>query len=81
MRVQVFDPMVKIEKLRNIYGNAAKSWDELSSASILILAVAHDAFKDLDLLSLAEESAIIVDIKAFFDRDNLSKLGHSFWRL
>ncbi len=81
MRVQVFDPMVKIERLRNIYGNAAKSWDELSSASILILAVAHDAFKDLDLLSLAEESAIIVDIKAFFDRDNLSKLGHSFWRL
>mgnify|MGYP006090813231 CR=1 FL=1 len=81
MRVQVCDPMVKIEKLRTIYGNDAKLWNELSSSSLLILAVAHDVFRDLDLLSLAHESAVIVDIKAFFDRKIVSELGHSIWRL
>ena len=81
MRVQVCDPMVKIEKLQNIYGNDAKLWNELSPSPLLILAVAHDVFRGLDLLSLAHESAVILDIKAFFDRDVVAKLGHSIWRL
>ena len=81
MQVQICDPMVEIEKLRNIYGNDAKLWGDLATSSLLILAVAHDVFRDLDLFSLAQESSVIVDIKAFFDRNTVEDLGHSIWRL
>tara|TARA_Y100000994_G_C15657049_1_gene427852 strand:+ start:40 stop:1275 length:1236 start_codon:yes stop_codon:yes gene_type:complete len=81
MQVQVCDPMVEIESLVGIYGENAKSWGDLAPASLLILAVPHEVFKELDVLSFAQDCSVIVDIKSFFDREYIADLGHSLWRL
>lgn len=68
--VDVYDPHVNKKEVFQEYGISLVK--ELGQYEAVILAVAHDSFRQLDLQKLKkDENAIVFDIKAFFERDQV----------
>lgn len=69
--VDVFDPWADKEEVKHEYGlDLIKDVDELQSDKYkgIILAVAHNQFKNLDFLSLRTNGAVVYDVKGILDR-------------
>lgn len=67
MRVDIFDPLAKAEKVKALYGlnllhSIATQYDAI------ILAVAHKDFMGVNLKAYLNEKGIIYDLKAVLDR-------------
>ncbi len=72
LQVDVFDPHASSEEVAHEYGIQLKTGESnLIKYSAIILAVAHDYFKNLDISSLREQSSIIYDVKGFFSKENV----------
>ncbi|MBU1003859.1 MAG: nucleotide sugar dehydrogenase [Proteobacteria bacterium] len=88
VQVLVHDPVADPAEAMHEYGIELTPLDKMTSLDGLILAVAHDQFRQLDLSpgSLARlfahpPSAVVLDIKGFFDGPALSEQGIDYWRL
>jgi UDP-N-acetyl-D-galactosamine dehydrogenase len=86
MRVLVCDPMVSAEEAREEYGLTMVAMDELRDLDALIVAVSHDAFKDLTLETLAtwfrpSADPILIDVKGLYERPKAEAAGFRYWRL
>lgn len=65
--IEVYDPHVNASEVFEEYGIVITN--KLNKYNAIILAVSHDEFLDLDLLSLkAKSDSIIYDIKSILDR-------------
>lgn len=58
---------------RREYGIEIKSWEDLPAADVVVIAVAHDAYRKAGAARIAERLALgpagrIVDVKAVFGR-------------
>ncbi len=60
--------------------------DALRDLDALILAVAHDAYKDLSLTDIAGwfrpgANLVLIDVKGLYDREAVTAAGFATWRL
>ncbi len=80
----VSDPYADPKIVKNHYGVDLLTQDKIIDCDVLIFAVAHNEFKNLDFPEInlmAKESALIIDIKSMFDAKKFEDKNLSFWRL
>lgn len=82
--IVVCDPQADPDDVKHEYGIELSPLDEVKDATALIVAVAHDEFKQLSveqLLGMMNHVKLLVDVKNTFDKGLLEKSGVEVWRL
>ncbi|GAU07604.1 UDP-N-acetyl-D-galactosamine dehydrogenase [Desulfoplanes formicivorans] len=84
--VLVHDAYADKKEARKYYGIDLNSLEELKELDGLIIAVAHDAYKHMDMDQLAgmfknPDKIIIGDIKGMLDREEADEHNMCTWRL
>jgi len=84
--VLVHDAMADPEEAREELGVELCSLDDMRDLDALILAVSHDAYKALTPAAILPwfadpDTALVIDVKGFFDRASLDDAGIAWWRL
>ncbi len=69
LNVDVYDPWASKEEVKHEYGVEVFNKLPLKKYNAIILTVAHNEFKDLDVDLLKNGKAIVYDVKGFFDKD------------
>jgi len=69
MDVDVYDPWANVDDVKTEYGVELLQDSPLKNYDVVILAVAHQQFLDLDYVSFKEKGAVIFDTKSFIDRN------------
>ena len=65
----VFDPEADFEELMEFYGDSAiKSLSEKNNYDILIIAVSHKVFLDLDIDKFLHDKSVVFDVKGIFPK-------------
>ena len=84
----VVDPWASEKDAAHEYGVSLTPLSEIKDADCIIVAVAHNEFKELsldDIKKLFRESAdnekVLIDVKGLYDIDALKKSGMRYWRL
>jgi UDP-N-acetyl-D-galactosamine dehydrogenase len=69
--VTIFDPWVNIDEVMEEYDIEVYNSKSILNAkySVVILAVSHDVFLEIDLARIKEENSILFDIKGFFPQN------------
>ncbi len=83
--VQILDPIVNAKEVKENYGIDLIEFEEINNIDAAIFCVAHNCFKEIDLVELkskmAGDSPFIFDIKWIFDKEDIEKLGYRYWRV
>ena len=84
--VQVHDPLADKAEAKREYGVELMDLSALEPTDAVIMAVAHDRYKEMDsaaLLALLRKNrpVVFVDVKGRCDMDPLQKAGVRTWRL
>jgi UDP-N-acetyl-D-galactosamine dehydrogenase len=82
--VDVCDPLAEPSAAKSEYGIELRSWESLTEADALIVAVAHRRFTRLTPETLAGKlvrHGVVVDVKACLDRSAFASAGYRLWRL
>lgn len=84
----VVDPWANEKDAMNEYGVELADISEINNADCIILAVAHNEFKTMQMLELnhlygdkPHGEKILIDVKGVFDADEVKKYGIRSWRL
>lgn len=82
----VVDPWATEEDALHGYGIKLKELSDADAADCVILAVAHNEFRELGSRKIADllfdaSNGIVVDVKGILDQDDLASLGVTCWRL
>ena len=84
----VVDPEANFEEARKEYNINLTELEEVENADCIVLAVAHNKFKDLNLEKIdalfgdfAPKEKIIIDIKSILNEESIRSKGYSYWRL
>ncbi|WP_026894343.1 nucleotide sugar dehydrogenase [Clostridiisalibacter paucivorans] len=84
----VVDPEADAAEAKHEYGIELVNINEVKDADCLVLAVAHDTFKqiswnDIDSLygKFDNNEKILIDVKSILDKTEIVKRGYSYWRL
>ena len=84
-RVHVCDPTADAAEAMHEYGITLVPWDELTPSRVMVCAVAHRAFRQMNPKTLAQKiggkGAVVVDVKSALDHKALSNEGVTVWRL
>ncbi len=67
--IDVYDPWADADEVKREYNISLLQYPNLDDYNAIILAVAHDKFKELDLRS--NDRQVLFDIKSFIDKDNV----------
>ena len=84
VEVLVHDPLADREEARSEYGIDLLDWDAMRQMDAVVLAVGHDAFRDLDVTELAgrcRKGAPLMDVKAVLSPAEVEAAGFRLWRL
>jgi len=80
----VCDPTAEAREVKEEYGLDMVSWEEARGADVLIVAVAHDKFRQMSASEYTEftkPGAIVADVKHILNSVELEKLGLIYWCL
>lgn len=84
----VVDPEADSDEAKHEYGIDLVDINEVKDADCLVLAVAHDTFKqmswnDIDALygDFDTKEKVLIDVKSILDRKEIEEKGYSYWRL
>lgn len=84
----VVDPWASAEEARREYGIELVGLSDVHGADCIIVAVAHDAFKKLDLNDLKklyrlsdDEEKVLLDVKGLYKISDLKTSKMKYWRL
>ncbi len=81
----VADPDADANEAKWLYGIEFVDIDTVKDMDAVVLAVAHDSFKEFDMkyydAMYADGQKIMVDIKGLLDRKEYENAGYSYWRL
>lgn len=84
----VVDPEADADEAKHEYGIDLVDIKDVKDADCLVLAVAHDTFKqmswdDIDNLygNYENHEKVIIDVKSILDRKEIEEKGYSYWRL
>lgn len=82
---EVFDDNAIAQEIEHEYGVKPVLKDDLHDFDCVIVAVAHDSFKELDLTKLFKNvdnsKKVIIDVKSVLDKDKYLLSGYRLWRL
>ena len=70
-QVAAYDPWADPAEIRHEYGLELLSGELDGTYDAVVLAVAHEKFKGLDLARLGKENGVVFDIKGFLGRDQV----------
>jgi UDP-N-acetyl-D-galactosamine dehydrogenase len=82
--VHVHDPIASTEEAQHEYGVSLEAWEELPPADALVVAVAHDSYRQSPVEDLARklsDGGVFVDVKCQFDPAWIRGRGYVLWRL
>jgi len=82
--VIVHDPMADSDEAMEEYGVKLTQWDDIKDATAVILAVAHNHYKQLqpsDIQNIMADNSVIMDVKCTLDREAFTKGKADIWRL
>jgi UDP-N-acetyl-D-galactosamine dehydrogenase len=68
MDVDVYDPWANVAEVKAEYGIELLKDSPFKNYDVVILAVAHQQFLDLDYVSFKKNGAVIFDTKSFIER-------------
>lgn len=84
----VADPWADENDALKEYGVALTSLEEVNNADCVIIAVAHNEFKDMPLEKIKtlfrncdDGEKVLIDVKGLYTVDELEKSGMKYWRL
>ena len=79
------DPEADADEAKRLYGIEFVDMSEIKDMDAVVLAVAHEAFKGLQMSDMdaffAEGKNVLVDIKGLLNRKTYEAAGYSYWRL
>ncbi|MBA2123901.1 GDP-mannose dehydrogenase [bacterium Unc6] len=84
INVQVCDSIATPKEVLKEYGIKLIPVEELKKASCIIVAVAHMAYRkiELDFLKrISIKNPVLIDVKCIYNRDVLKSAGFRYWRL
>ncbi|MAS40279.1 MAG: GDP-mannose dehydrogenase [Porticoccaceae bacterium] len=82
--VVVHDPVAEADEAQHEYGVALVDWDALPEAAAIVAAVAHKEYAAMGIGELTARlvpEGVFVDVKSFYDRQQLADAGVRVWRL
>lgn len=84
----VVDPQADKEGAKREYGVALTALKDIKDADCIVLAVAHDAFKDITLDKMnsmfkecPQNEKVVIDVKSILNKTEMTKQGYRYWRL
>ena len=84
----VVDPWASERDALHEYGVTLTKLEDVHDADCVIIAVAHDEFKNISLSDLEcfyknvpMNQKVLIDVKGIYDRTEISERGFRFWRL
>ena len=66
--ITIYDPWASVSHVRQEYGIEVVNQLPVDHYDAVILAVAHDKFKDMDVAALLKENAVVYDVKGVLYR-------------
>ncbi len=84
VEVLAHDPLVESSEVEHEYGIPSVAYDQISNCAGVVVAVAHDAFREISTEEwhrLMPKEAVLIDVKGIYDREALRKADVSHWRL
>ena len=84
MDVRVVDPVADADEAQREYGVQLCGMEDVQDADAVVVAVAHEAFRRLDLAQIAglqRGTPVLVDVKGIYDMDAAKDAGLVYWRL
>ena len=83
------DPWADREEVKREYGVALADMEEARDADCVVIAVAHDRFRELTWQQLAgmyrqempAQERVLIDVKGIRDRREAQEAGYRYWRL
>jgi UDP-N-acetyl-D-galactosamine dehydrogenase len=81
----IHDPLADPDEVKREYDIVLTPKEDLPKADTLVVAVAHDAFKDLSAADLRSrmnhENLLLIDIKHLYNKNELEAVGVNYWTL
>ena len=84
----ICDPWATNEDAMKDYNVELTDINDINDADCVILAVAHDQYKNISLSELdslfntdANENKVIIDVKSILNKDEITASGYRYWRL
>lgn len=81
----VADPVADVEEAKKLYGIEFVSINTIKEMDAVVLAVAHDIFKEMKLNNIDcffnEGKRVLIDIKGILNRKEYENVGYNYWRL
>ncbi len=84
VEVHVHDPIAEPAEAMHEYGVTLEAWEALPTADAIVVAVAHQAFRDRPLAEYRAKlngRGAFIDVKSIFDPKAAQSLFARFWRL
>lgn len=85
----LIDPWADREEVKREYGVTLADMEEARDADCVVIAVAHDSFRELSWQQLGEMyrkempvgERVLIDVKGIRDRREAAEAGYRYWRL
>ena len=81
----IADPEADADEAKRLYGIEFVDAGRIHDMDVVVLAVAHEAFKSIQMSELdalyAEGKKVLIDIKGLLNRKEYENAGYSYWRL
>lgn len=84
INVTIHDPYADSHEAQEEYGVSLTEWENIPTTELLIVAVNHREYREMSLdklLAKVKPNAIIIDVKGSLNKQEVTKLGHTLWRL
>lgn len=78
------DPVADAPDAEHEYGIKFESFADLPQVQLLVVAVAHQEFKEMSLdtlLSKVQPGGVILDVKSILPKEEVARRGYILWRL
>lgn len=85
----LIDPWADREEAKREYGVVLADMEDARDADCVVIAVAHDSFRELSWQQLGEmyrkgmpmQERVLIDVKGIRDRGEAAEAGYRYWRL
>lgn len=88
IRQIIVDPIANFEETKKEHSIELTNISEVKNADCLVFAVAHEMFRKMSYEQIStlfgnsdNKEKIIIDVKSIFDKNEIEKIGYSYWRL
>jgi UDP-N-acetyl-D-galactosamine dehydrogenase len=80
----VYDPVAPQHVVTETHDIHLYKWEDIPDVDAIIVAVAHNQFKEMDVKEYKEKlkyRGLIMDVKSILNPDDFTGSGIMFWRL